>query len=538
IAALLAAMKAGATYVPLVPSLPERRLNYILRDAGVEHVIADESGFERLRSHRRNPTAAEVESELTEVAGIAQIRFGTRARSSRGAERHVGAVVSEEGETFSERDVAIRTASEYSAGLVPEQLVEVEAADLVESDEQSARVSPEVLESDAEAADSAIERRTSASEPAPVSPDQRRLWLLQRVEPDDVAYVVPEIARLEGEIDLEALEQATRELVGRHQILASRFPGSRDGPLQERVDVEEAFDWEVLDLRDDPGAEARAEAILEDRKTRPFDLTEQTPVRFTVIRMGDRETIFAAIFHHIATDEWASRTFWRELEELYLAGRDGRQSELEELSVQYADYAAWRQRGSDGSGSGVGFWKQKLTGAQGLDFWEQYLEGARADVDWPSETPPTGDQAGPAEHVEFEWEGELGEALDKWARRHGVSRFFALYTAFVSFLANYTGQRDLTIGVPFTNRRRPELEPLMGFFLNVLPVRAQWRPGESYVGFARRLWADWRQVASRRDVSLDRIVNELDVSDRTGASPLFDVIITVVPEHALDGEFG
>ncbi|MFB6374662.1 MAG: amino acid adenylation domain-containing protein, partial [Bradymonadaceae bacterium] len=359
---------------------------------------------------------------------------------------------------------------------------------------------------------------------APLSAEQRRLWFLQSVHPGSVAYQVPCAIRLEGKVDRKALQAAFERIAARHEILRARFP-ERDGEPVQAIDSDVDLDWQFEDLRDE-AAEQVVRARVDEAVAEPFELEAETPLRVRVWRVEESEYVLLALFHHIAIDEWTMGVMLEELGELYTAEIDGRVPETAELPVQYADYAIWRNEQLESE-----------TFEEALEFWCDHLEGAREGIDWPVGEEPTGQQH-PAESVAFEWGIEMTEVIRELAEERRTSLFVALYALFAGFLSRYAGQRDVTVGLPVTLRDRPELQELIGFFLNTLPMRTEIGADESFEQWFDEVDSQWRDARTHQWIPLEEIVEAVGAERRAGQLPLFDVMFTYLPDEQWEGRFG
>ncbi|MFB6351120.1 MAG: condensation domain-containing protein, partial [Bradymonadaceae bacterium] len=322
------------------------------------------------------------------------------------------------------------------------------------------------------------------------------------------------------------MRRAVLDVVEDHEVLRSTFHSEDGRPIQRVHGARESLQWEVVDLREASDWKAAARERLAEWTATPFELSEQTPVRFRLLEGPDGDAVFAAIFHHIATDEWSSEPFWESLETCYRARCSDGRRHPEPPTISFLEYARNRHErpGGDPETSG-------LAREGEADYWSRRLRGARSTVDWPAPQRPDREVTDPTGRVTFRWDEARTDALERACRDLGVSPFFVLTVGFAASLAHRTGQRDLTVGVPVTNRRRPALEETIGFFLNPLPFRLRWTPEESLRELIDRVWSDWRRLFTNPEVSVDAIASEFEGGDRSGATPLFDVMLTAVPPH-------
>ncbi|HEX3129216.1 MAG TPA: amino acid adenylation domain-containing protein [Thermoanaerobaculia bacterium] len=341
----------------------------------------------------------------------------------------------------------------------------------------------------------------------PLSFPQERLWFLDQLEPGSPLYNIAAAVRLQGDLgdlDVAALDRSFREVVRRHEALRTTFP-SREGRPVQRIAPD--FDLSVpeVDLSALPDGSGELRRLAVREAARPFDLQEGPLLRVLRVRLGRREHACLFTLHHIVGDAWSLDVLVREVGALY----EGRP--LPGLPVQYADFALWQRERLQGE-----------TLAAELDWWRRELAGAPAVLDLPADRPrPT---------VRTSRGGVLplalpdaGPALRALCRREGVTPFMALLASFQALLHRMTGLDDLLVGTPVAGRNRTELEGLVGFFVNTLPLRG--RPA-GHTSFRERL-AEARTVSlgafAHQDIPLERLVEDLGVERSLSRPPLVQV---------------
>ena len=368
--------------------------------------------------------------------------------------------------------------------------------------------------------------RHEYGETAPLSADQKRMWFLQQLQPDSSAYHVPLAVRFRGPLDTEALRAATRQLVDRHEVLRTIYPETSEGPIQRILPRGQDVAWELLDLRKEADPSERALSEIRARIATPFDLLHEVPLRVTLVQDGDDSYVALLLFHHIAIDEWTTGVAVAELRELYEAEIDRRDDRLLPLPIQYADYAIWQS--------------ERLHSDElhaSLEYWINSLAGAADQLEWPIGEEPTTD-AHPAAIAEFAWTESQSERIRLLAREHGTTVFATLHALFSAFLARYTGQRDLTVGVPATTRERGNLQSLVGFLLNTVPIRSIVPADASFEEWLAQSLANWRASTAHHWVPLETIVAATGARRTEHGLPLFDVMFTYLPGRDFTGEFG
>ncbi|HYG80435.1 MAG TPA: condensation domain-containing protein, partial [Pyrinomonadaceae bacterium] len=325
------------------------------------------------------------------------------------------------------------------------------------------------------------EIRRRGREAGALSFSQQRLWFLDQLEPGSALYNIPAALRLSGELKVEALERALTEIVRRHEILRANFR-TKDGEPELFVGEAWAVSLPVSDLSGLPEDEREAEMrrLASENARRPFSLNEDALLRAALVRLDEDEHVILLTMHHIISDGWSVGVLVREVAALYEAYAEGKESPLEELPIQYSDYAAWQRR-----------WPEGATLERQLTYWREKLAGAPEALDLPTDRPrpPVQSYRGATEH--FALPAELSEALRRLSRREGVTLFMTLLAAFEVLLARYSGQTDVSVGTPVAGRTRPEVEGLIGFFVNTLVMRGDLSGDPSF----RELLARTRETA-------------------------------------------
>lgn len=357
--------------------------------------------------------------------------------------------------------------------------------------------------------------------PVPLSPAQQRLWLLYRLEPDSPGYNYSTALRLQGRLDIRALDACIQEIVRRHEILRTRFVETHDETRQIVV-PEMRVTLDIRDLGDLPAERREAEAIrlAQEESARPFDLNQGPALRANLLRLGGNpdDESFALSFtvHHIAYDGWSAGVLLKEFIALYTAFVEGKPSPLPELPLQYADFACWQRRELQGPKS-----------VRQLAYWKAQLEGLPPRLELPSDRPrpPTRSFAGAI--YGFKVPNDVAGPLHELGRRRGATLFAVLLAAFETLLHRYSGQRDFAVGVPAAGRVRPELEELIGFFVNTLVLRAKIDNSQSFQDFIAAVQDTALKAQEHQDLPFDRLVEELHPQRDPSFNPLFQTMFVL-----------
>jgi amino acid adenylation domain-containing protein/non-ribosomal peptide synthase protein (TIGR01720 family) len=364
--------------------------------------------------------------------------------------------------------------------------------------------------------------------PLPLSFAQQRLWFLDRLQPGGATYNVPTVLRVEGRLDVAALERAFTELVRRHESLRTRFPDEGGVPIQViappgpvRLVVT------GLSAREDREAEARR--LAREEAARPFDLAHGPLLRVSLLRLAEERHLLLLTLHHIVCDGWSSGVLVRELEALYLGFVAGRTPSLPELPLQYADYCVWQRE-----------WLRDEVLESQLTYWKEHLAGAPHALELPTDFPRPPVPSSRGASFEFQFPPELSRGLQSLCREEGVTLFMALLGAFQAVLSRHSGQDDVVVGTPIAGRRFAELEGLVGLFINTLALRTRLDGDPSFRALLGRVRETTLGAQAHQDIPFEKLVEELRPQRDLGRSPLFQVMLILqnTPDAATPGARG
>jgi amino acid adenylation domain-containing protein len=362
----------------------------------------------------------------------------------------------------------------------------------------------------------------------PLSFAQQRLWFLDELAGGESPfYNIAAALSLTGRLDAAALERSIDAIVGRHEALRTTFRPGPEGRPAQVIHPHRPFQVPVADLRALPPAARAAEAFRQARLgiARPFSLTRGPLLRVELLRVEDEQHALLLSMHHIVSDGWSLEVMIRELVALYTAFAAGLPSPLPVLPVQYADFALWQRRWLGGA---------PLDGQ--LAYWRRQLAGAPLVFELATDRPRPAVQTYDGGSVVVHLPGPLAERLQGLARAHRVTLFMALLAAFAALLERHTGRRDVLVGTPIANRNRAETAGLIGFFVNMLVLRADLAGDPGF----DRLLARVREMAlgayAHQDLPFERLVEDLQPARDLSRSPIFQVCFAMssTPWHALD----
>ncbi|HEX8082244.1 MAG TPA: amino acid adenylation domain-containing protein, partial [Jatrophihabitans sp.] len=342
---------------------------------------------------------------------------------------------------------------------------------------------------------------------------QQRLWFLAQLEGGSEAYHVVEAFSLDGPLDRAALAGALDALTARHEVLRTRLV-SVAGALTQLVDPPSVgFRLRTEDLSGQADAEAELDRIRRAEAAAPFDLAHGPLARGRLVVLGPDRHVLLLTLHHVMSDGWSMDVLARELGALYTALRDGRPDPLPPLPVQYADYAAW-QRG----------WLTGEVLAGQSEFWKQALDGAPALLELPTDAPRPAEQDYRGDQLRVELDAELTAALHALSRRAGCTLFMTVLAGLALVLSRLSGQDEVVIGTPTANRRLTELEGLIGFFVNTLPLRVDLAGDPTGAELLERVRAVTLAALEHQDLPFEQLVELVNPTRSLAHAPVFQVL--------------
>lgn len=359
----------------------------------------------------------------------------------------------------------------------------------------------------------------------PASWAQERLWFIAQLETTTSAYHITLAARLRGDLNRPALQKALDALVQRHEALRTVFHYEGDNLLQE-IAPEGSFPLVSIDLKiEDPSKrEACIQDCIVEENQKKFDLSSGPLARSTLLCLSPQEHVLLITMHHIISDGWSIGILVRELAALYESHCRGRADPLPPLPIQYADYAIWQRQ-----------WLQGPVLEKQLNYWRKHLGAVPPVLELPTDRPRPQVQSYRGDAVSLSFDASLSAKLKALARRLDMTLFMVVYTGLAMVLSRLSGQSDLVIGTPISNRQRPELEGLIGFFVNTLPIRVAINRNLSIFDLLSQVKEATLAAYDNQDVPFENLVQVLHPQRSLSRNPLFQVILTL--QNAPTSEF-
>jgi non-ribosomal peptide synthetase component F/acyl carrier protein len=357
----------------------------------------------------------------------------------------------------------------------------------------------------------------------PLSFAQQRLWFFHQLEPDNPVYNIPIAVQLSGALDVVSLERALGEIVRRHEVLRTSYTTGGGEPVQ-KIHPEARLELPVTDLSATPESELRDEVERRAREEarRTFDLALSLPVRARLLRLGEEEHVLLLTLHHIAADGWSLGIFVREFAALYEVFHAGRPSPLEELPVQYADYAVWQRE-----------WLRGEVLERQLSYWRRQLAGCSPVLELPTDRPRPATQTYRGGKESFAVPAALFQELSALSRGEDATLFMTLAAAFLVVLQRHTGQEDINLGSNIAGRNRVETEGLIGFFINLLVIRTRLSGDPTFRELLARVRGAALGAYAHPDIPFEKLVEEVQPPRDPSRTPLVQAVFDFVSQQTL-----
>ncbi|RCX18353.1 amino acid adenylation domain-containing protein [Anaerobacterium chartisolvens] len=351
----------------------------------------------------------------------------------------------------------------------------------------------------------------------PLSFAQQRLWFLDKLEPGNPAYNVVAATRMNGRLNVEALEKAFNEIIRRHESLRTIFI-TVEGRATQIIKPELTVSLPLTDLQSmtEEEREAEIQRIAKGEAHRSFDLAVGPLVRCQLLKTAEEEHVLVMSMHHIVSDAWSMGVFIQEMASIAKAFDENQPSPLPELKIQYADFASWQRK-----------WLQGETTETQLGYWKKQLEGASGILNLPTDKPRPKVQSYEGSIQTFILPTELVDELKDFCRQEGVTLFMALLASFNVALYKYTGQEDIIVGSPIASRSRREIEELVGFFVNMLALRTNVSGELSFKELVTRVREVTLGAYANQDLPFEVLVDAMNLERDLSRNPLFQVAFSL-----------
>lgn len=368
----------------------------------------------------------------------------------------------------------------------------------------------------------AVAAKTSGRAPAiakaqtagdyPLSPAQRRLWVLEQLGVDAGINVISSATLIEGELSIEAFEKAWADVVERHEALRTRIVRRKETPRQ--VIRAAGPKVEVTELGQGEAGLERARSMVAKWCEQGFELEGGELVRLRLLKLSDHLHVMALSIHHVLADAWSLDVLARDLSKAYEARSNGEPPEFEELSIQYKDYAVHAQKAS-------------LLGERDADlaYWKDKLKAPLVALNLPTDRPRTPKKTFRGSVSKIEIGPRTTKGLKELGRSCNVSLFSVILAAVKTLLFRHTGQNDIIVGTTSASRQSLELRDQVGFYVNTLALRDHLSGDDGFVDVVAKVSRTLKEAFAHEGAAFDEVVDVLDLERDPGRHPLFDVAV-------------
>lgn len=356
---------------------------------------------------------------------------------------------------------------------------------------------------------------------------QQRLWLLDQIDRRHGQYNIAEALKVKGPFNIEALSKAFTTLLERHQSLRTVYRTMLDGEPVQLVMPLKQMPLSMVDLQglDHASQELRVEQTSADEAVAPFDLSRDLMLRVKLLRLDPEYHVMFITLHHIASDGWSMNLLVKELRILYNHYLTANDNPLAPLPLQFADYARWQRK-----------WLTGQLLEQYVQHWRNDLAGAPQLHNLPTDRQRPANLSHVAGIYQSSLDTELTTGLNRLAQGAGASLFMVLHAAFAVWMSRMSGVRDVVVGTPIANRDRPELESLVGFFVNTLALRTELSEGVDFLSLVDQSKKRLLSAYEYQHIPFDKLVDELNPTRGIGYNPLFQVMLSLHNNHDVNSE--
>ena len=348
-----------------------------------------------------------------------------------------------------------------------------------------------------------------------VSYAQGRLWVLNQMEANNIIHNMPQALLLKGPFNREAFNRTMLTMVKRHESLRTNFVQINDVPKQKIVPISKLdFKVSYTDLREDKQAMETALHLAQKEAATPFNFQKDYLFRVQVIQIANEENVVLFTMHHIISDAWSIGLLTNEIAAIYNAYNAGIHPPLNDLKLQYKDYAAWQKQQLEGEELQTHrqYWLDKL---------QSFPEKINLSTDFPR--PEVKKQTG--KKTAYMLDENLTRQLNNLSQEQQVSLFTLLLSAMYTLFYKLTKQEDIVIGTSVAGREHADLEGLVGFFVNLLALRTQFSGEETFTTLLEKAKDTILGAFSHQVYPFDKLVEDMDIEREMNQSPLFDVLV-------------
>ena len=364
-------------------------------------------------------------------------------------------------------------------------------------------------------AGTSIPKRENLSD-FPLSFAQRSLWFLSQLNKNSAFYNMPALVNIKGKLNFSALEKSLNEVVKRHDILRSNY--RFDNEPKQIVKKELNLKLNKINIEEINGVDLEDKIISFSTKegSKPFDLTKDILLRASLIKINETYNVLIITFHHIVADGWSLAVFINEIITAYSAYSKNKNPLLPELKIQYADFAKWQN--------------DKLENNEfntQLEYWKTQLKNLNGNLNLPLDKPRPKVQTYNGFHKSFKIDKELYNKVKEFSTQQKTTMFVVMLSLYQALLHRYTSQEDISVGSPIAYRDKPELQNLIGFFINTLVFRGDFSANPNFIDLVKQIHKTSIDAFDNKDIPFEKVVDALKVRRTQEQAPLFQTLFVM-----------
>ncbi len=336
----------------------------------------------------------------------------------------------------------------------------------------------------------------------PLSSAQKRIFIMNRMQKENVNYNMTKAMRIEGELDFQRFEEAWKEIIQRHEAFRTSFCFHGDEPVQIIHD-DVPFSIRYREENGQSTEELIAEFIT------PLDISKAPILDIQLIGRKDGTHLLLFKMHHIIADGMSVDILIRDFMRLY------RKEELEPVKLQYKDYAVWQNS------------RQKDTYLKQEKYWLEQFSGSIPDIDFPRDFYDHSTECADGGRVWFDLDCEIYDKLNTLADQTSSTAFMILMSAYSILLSKYTVEEDIVVGTPFLGRLHSDLESTIGMFVNILPIRSKPNGRKMYIDFLREIKQTILNAQVNQEYQLQDLIEKLQIDRGNASNPLMRYLFSL-----------
>ncbi|MGE7888619.1 amino acid adenylation domain-containing protein [Bacillus cereus] len=356
---------------------------------------------------------------------------------------------------------------------------------------------------------------------------QKRLWFFNELVPDEPIYNIYYTFHIKGDVLIGVLQESINLLVRRHESLRTNFK-IIDGELMQVIKSDQILPIHYTQMNSRFNHEdSKEEAIrkyIENEVRYLFELEDGQLLKISLLELQKHEYILIINMHHIISDGWSMNIFSDELSKIYCSLKEKESPDLNDLLIQYADYSEWERQ-------------QNFYFDEQLDYWINKLGDSPPLLELPTDRIRPSVQSFSGSQYDFEIPYETFNFIKEISKQEGTTLFTMLLAVYKVLLFRYSGQEDLVVGTPISNRNHDEVESIIGMFANSLALRTKINPDWSFIDLLEHLKREVLEAYEHQDIALEKIVDNINIPRSTAYNPIFQTMFVLQssPLWELDG---